>query len=49
MAEIMDNNWNVVLKQAGVDKDQCIDLYGIDSTILNSIDMEFYYHGDHIK
>ena len=49
IGEVLDNDWNVVLKQAGVDVDQCIDLYGVDSSILNSVDMEFYYHGDHIK
>ena len=38
-----------MLKQAGVNQDQCVDLYGIDETTLNSIDMEFYYPGQHLE
>jgi hypothetical protein len=45
----MDRKWRILLKQAGVDMDQCVDLYGIDGTVMNSIDMEFYYHGDHLR
>ena len=43
----MGADWSVFLKQAGIDRDQCIELYGVDSRILNSIDMEFYYAGEH--
>jgi len=43
----MGADWSIYLKQAGIDKDQCIDLYGVDARILNSIDMEFYYAGEH--
>lgn len=43
----MGPDWSIYLKQAGIDKDQCIDLYGVDSRIINSIDMEFYYEGEH--
>lgn len=28
--------------------DQCVDIYGIDGSILNSVDMEFYYPGQHL-
>ena len=41
--DIIEKDWRIVLKQAGVNQDQCVDLYGIDATTLNSIDMEFYY------
>ena len=45
----MDHKWSLQLKQAGVDKDQCVDIYGIDGSTLNSIDMEFYHPGQHIE
>lgn len=44
----MNDDWKIVLKQAGVNNDQCVDVYGIDGSVLQSIDMEFYYHGDHL-
>jgi hypothetical protein len=31
-----------------VNREQCIDIYAVDERTLNSIDMEFYYAGDHI-
>jgi hypothetical protein len=43
----MDQDWKVSLKQAGINSHQCINLHGIDASTLNSIDAEFYYHGDH--
>lgn len=47
--DIMHKDWKIILKQAGVNYDQCIDLYGIDGATLNSIDMEFFYEGDHLR
>jgi hypothetical protein len=44
----MDYQWTFNLKQAGVNREQCIDIYAVDERTLNSIDMEFYYAGDHI-
>ena len=38
-----------MLKQAGVNKDQCVDVYGIDGSTLGSIDYEFYFPGEHMK
>lgn len=43
----MESNWHVGLKQAGVNKEQCVDVYGIDGSMLDSIDMEFYYPSEH--
>ena len=37
------------MKQAGVDNDQCVDIYGIDGSTLDSIDMEFFFAGEHLK
>ena len=47
--DILDRQWSLQLKQAGVNKDQCVDIYGIDGSTLNSIDMEFYHPGEHIR
>jgi hypothetical protein len=47
--EIIEKDWRIVLKQAGVNQDQCVDLYGIDGDTLNSIDFEFYYPSEHIQ
>lgn len=32
-----------------MNKHQCVNLYGVDPSILQSIDMEYYYEGDHLK
>ena len=45
----MDNQWEIALKQAGVERGQCVDIYGIDGTTLNSIDYEFFYPGEHLE
>ena len=46
--EILDHQWRIVLKQAGINQDQCVDVYGIDGSTLNSIDSEFFYPGEHL-
>ena len=48
LAEIMDHKWQITLKQAGVQKDQCVDIYGIDGSVMESIDFEFYFAGEHL-
>lgn len=37
------------MKQAGLNKDQCADIYGVDARTMNSIDMEFYYPAEHMR
>lgn len=44
----MESPWKVVLKQAGVNKDQCVDVHGIEGSTFDAIDMEFYYPSEHI-
>lgn len=46
---IMDQNWNIVFKQAGIEMDQCVDIYGVDGSTMQSIDMQFYYPSEHIE
>ena len=47
--DILDRKWSLQLKQAGVNKDQCVDIYGIDGSTLGSIDYEFYHPGEHLR
>jgi hypothetical protein len=46
--DILDNEWKISLQQAGIGTSQCVDIYGVDGSTLNSIDYEFYYPGEHL-